>query len=256
MIAQISAALHKHQRGPLRQALFNMRMRRLLREVDRIAALSDRATAEADAIMRRPLALTIPLPALEDDTPLPVHPSTEDRLIMAAGRLVPEKGFDTLIDAFALAADPAARLVIVGAGPDEARLRQRAAACGVASRVDLPGYAADIRPWLDKARLFVLPSRYEGYPAVLIEAFAAGRPIVATDCTPATAELGIEGTAGRTVAIDDVHAMAGAIRSLLDAPPPDPAMLAQRVDRFRIGPVARRYLDLFESIRSMRGEPA
>ena len=115
----------------------------------------------------------------------------------------------------------------------------------------LPGYATDPRTWLDAARLAVLPSRFEGYPAVLIEAFAAGRPIVATDCTPATAEL-IDSRSGRVVPVDDVPAMAAAIETMLALPPPDRAALAAKVSHHRIGPVAEAYLDLFARLAAAR----
>jgi glycosyltransferase involved in cell wall biosynthesis len=118
---------------------------------------------------------------------------------------------------------------------------------GLDDRTILPGYVADTRPWLDQARLFVLSSRFEGYPAVLIEALAAGRQIVATACTPAAAEL-IDAETGRVVPIDDAAAMAEAIGGLLAIPPPAPDLLAARVERHRIGPVARAYLALFAEV--------
>ena len=248
VIAQVSAALDKPQRGPLRQWVFEMRMRRLLRRADALVTLSDVARDQADRILFRPAARTIALPALADDTPPPVSlPQSNAPVIMAAGRLVPEKGFSRLITAFAALPRRAARLVIVGDGPQLAALRSQSEALGVADRVEFPGYVADIRPWLDRANLFVLSSAFEGFPAVIVEALAAGRPVVATDCTPAVRLLA--GGAGRVVPIDDTAALTDAIAAMLDQPPDAPASLAGLVEQHRIGVVAQAYLDLFSGLR-------
>jgi glycosyltransferase involved in cell wall biosynthesis len=247
IVAQISAAVMKPQRQGLRRKLYEARMARLLRGADAAVTLSHQALEDAAAILPRAKLHAIPLPALENDTapPSPASGCT----IMAAGRLVPEKGFYDLMEAFARIDRPDARLLIVGAGPDEARLRARAVELAIADRVTLPGYAPDIRPHLDASRLFVLSSHFEGYAAVLIEALAAGRPIVATDCTPATGELLTEPESGAVVPVGDPAAMALAITAMLARPAPDPHALAAKVSHFRIGPVADRYLDLFASLR-------
>jgi glycosyltransferase involved in cell wall biosynthesis len=256
IVSQVSAAISKPQRGPVRQFVFNMRMRRLLRRVDAMAAMCESARQQTDRILRRPKTTTIMLPALDSKVPHPTAPPASNQTIIAAGRLVPEKGFDTLIAAFARLIDggrnPTARLVIVGDGPDQSRLAALAASLGVSDRITMPGYVADIRPWLDRSRLFVLSSRFEGYGAVMIEALAAGRPIVSTDCTPAARELLPDFTAGRIVPIDDPDAMARAIAAMLAAAPSDPVRLAASVERYRIEPVARQYLELFDWIAASR----
>ncbi len=246
IVVQISAAILKPQRQGWRRKLYEAQMARLLAEADAIVTLSQDALEDAAAIVPRAKLRTIPLPALEDDVAPPI-PAT-GTTIMAAGRLVPEKGFHELIEAFALLDRPKTDLLIVGAGPDEARLRARAAKLGIADRLELPGYAPDIRPYLDRARLFVLSSHFEGYAAVLVEALAAGRPVVATDCTPATGELFTDAQTGAVVPIGDPAAMAVAIAAMLDRPVPDPQQLAAKVAPFRIGPVAERYLALFASL--------
>jgi glycosyltransferase involved in cell wall biosynthesis len=256
IISQVSAALSKPQRGPCRQFLYNVRMRLLLGKVDALAAMCESARTETDHILRRPKATTIVLPALDGKVPHPVAPPAFNQTILAAGRLVPEKGFDTLITAFARLTtggrNPTARLIIVGEGPDRTRLTMLAAKLGVAGRLTMPGYVPDIRPWLDRSRLFVLSSRFEGFGAVIVEALAAGRPIVSTACTPAVHSLLPDFTAGRVVPIDDAAAMAKAISLMLAAAPSDPVRLAASVDRYRIEPVAKQYLELFDWIGTMR----
>ncbi|WP_174273971.1 glycosyltransferase [Sphingomonas bacterium] len=244
IIAQVSAAIRKPQRRGLRDLFYRWRMRRLLRRADTVVTLSEQARREAAALLPGVRVRTIPLPALEDALPPPI--AAGGRMIMAAGRLVREKGFQDLITAFARLDDDA-RLVIAGEGPERARLAALAASLGVADRVVLPGFVQDIRPMLDAARLFVLSSHFEGYAAVVIEALSAGRPVVATECTPATHELLTDDRFGVTVPIGDSIAMAAAIARMLESPPPDPALLADAVERHRIGPVARAYLGLFDA---------
>lgn len=103
------------------------------------------------------------------------------RAVVSVGRLSREKGHDVLIDACA-ALDPVVRrdamVVIAGDGPERGRLEARAAAAGVTLRCD--GFQPDVAPYYAAADVFVLPSRSEGSPNVLLEALAAGCPIVAT----------------------------------------------------------------------------
>jgi glycosyltransferase involved in cell wall biosynthesis len=244
IIAQISSPLALAQRGWLRQRLFERRMRRLLRHANALVAMSESYRVDADRLMGRPVARIIPLPALDDNT-LPSG-AAEGRTILAAGRLIPQKGFDLLIKAFDRLDDPSAQLVIVGSGPEEEVLRQQAATTGSASRITFTGYASDIRPFLDAARLFVLPSRFEGYGAVIVEALAAGRPVIATASTPAIGDVLTNPECGLVVPVEDVRALAVAMRALLDRPAPDPSRLAETVAAFRIGRGADAYLALFE----------
>lgn len=252
IVAQVSNALRKPGRGKLGQFLFEVRTRWRLRDANAIVTLSEPDKRLADQLLRRGDVVAIPLPALSASPipPVPVDPAC--RLILAAGRFVPQKGFDVLIEAFAIVArqDERNRLLLVGDGPQRARLERQIRTLALTKRVDLPGYVDDLRPCLDRARMFVLPSRFEGYPAVIIEAVAAGRPVISTACTTAAEELLTMGGAGRVVPIEDAEAMAAAILAQLAAPIPDPGALADWVEPFRIDTVARRYEALFRDLVS------
>ncbi len=248
VIVQISSPLTMPQRGRVRQAFFRRRMRRLLRRADALVAMDDANCRRADRMIGRHIASTIRLPALDDNAP-PVGPAT-GRTILAAGRLIPQKGFDLLIEAFVRLDDPTTRLVIVGSGPEEETLRQQAQASGCADRIALPGYVPDIRPFLDEARLFVLPSRFEGFGAVVVEALGAGRPVIATASTPAVEDVLTDPEYGLVVPIEDVPALTAAMRTLVDRPAPDPNRLACAVAAYRIGDGAQAYLDLFARART------
>ena len=109
-------------------------------------------------------------------------------LLLAVGRLAPEKGFDILLDAFAATQQtfPSADLIIAGEGPLKAALIQRAEALGIRSRVHFPGYVCNPIQQFPHASLFAVSSRTEGLPNALLEAAAAGLPIVTT---PASADI-------------------------------------------------------------------
>ena len=242
IVAQISAALYKPQRGPLRQWFFNRRMAHLLKDVDHVVAMDTATMEQARAIVRGPVLHSIETPALDDDVPPPVPVPGGPPTIIGIGRLVPEKGFADLIDAFAKVRDKTARLIIAGSGPEARALRTLSSEKGVADRVEFPGYVPDSRPWLDRADIFVLSSWFEGFPAVLIEAMAAGRRIVATNCTPAVGLFQSVPGAGRTVPLRDPDGMAAVIDELLEAAAPSPDELAAIVNAHRIGRVCMRYL--------------
>jgi glycosyltransferase involved in cell wall biosynthesis len=246
VVAQISSPLRRPDRGPLRQALFDHRFRRTMRHVAAAVALADETARHADAILSRRITTTLPLPALEDELACPRPLPLGSQTILAAGRLAPQKDFDLALRAFSRIPQPTARLVILGEGPLRADLQQTAARLGIADRVDMPGFVPDIRPWLDEARVFLLSSRYEGYAAVVIEALAAGRPVVSTDCTPATHELIGRVGCGAVTPVGDVQALADALSAELAATPPDAAVLAAAVDRYRIGPIANAYLEILD----------
>lgn len=140
----------------------------------------------------------------------------EEPLVLALGRLSPEKGQDVLLEAFA-ALPPAlrARLVLVGDGASRAALETRAGAEDLRARgVCFAGWRED--PWacLGAADLFVLPSRREGVPLALLEALAAGKPTVATRVGAVPAVLD-EGRCGLVVPPDDADALCTAMTQLL-----------------------------------------
>ena len=121
-----------------------------------------------------------------------------DHEIVAAGRLVPQKGFDILIESFRRisAHYPDWMLTIYGEGPQRPELELAVSKHGLQDKVALPGVLKDLRPVFCRASLFVLPSRFEGYPNVLLEALACGCPVIATDCPGACAEILAQGHYG------------------------------------------------------------
>lgn len=141
-------------------------------------------------------------------------------LVLGIGGLRRQKDFATLIRAFAkLRARRACRLMILGQGRQEERLKALARRLGVADEVALPGFVKNPYAYLGRASLFTLSSLWEGCPNVLIEALAVGTPVVATDCPSGPREILADGRYGRLAPIADAEALAQAMASTLESPP-------------------------------------
>ncbi len=136
-----------------------------------------------------------------------------DRFLLAVGRLAHQKGFDLLIRAFAAATARTRQveLVIAGEGPESQTLRALAAELGVGPLVSFPGQVRDIDALMNAALAFILPSRYEGVPNVLLEALAAGVPCVAADAPGAARDILGDGAYGLLVPPQDLRALTEAI---------------------------------------------
>jgi glycosyltransferase involved in cell wall biosynthesis len=169
------------------------------------------------------------------------------RCFLAIGRLVPQKNFALLIEAFARIARPDDRLTICGAGALRPALERLAAARGVADRIDMPGHVADLDDYLAHADALVLSSDYEGLGMVVIEALAAGLPIVATDCG-ANMRMLVEG-AGRVVPVGDSAALAIAMDQVVDAKY-DIATMRARARRFTVEATTAQWVALFDTFRA------
>ncbi|MFC6487611.1 glycosyltransferase family 4 protein [Nitratireductor sp. GCM10026969] len=159
----------------------------------------------------RTRAVVIPNPVtLREETP--PAPSGEPGIV-AVGRLERQKGFDLLIAAFRRVADdvPTTTLTIFGEGPERAALEQQARDLGLRERVRLPGVTTSPAGWIRSGNIFVLSSRFEGFPNVLLEALAAGMATVAFDCLWGPAEILTDG-AGILVPAGDTAGLGEALR--------------------------------------------
>ena len=159
------------------------------------------------------VAIGNPVPVVD----APVRKTVRPRVV-AAGRLVPQKGFDVLLRAFARVDAPDWDLVIFGEGPERARLEALRASLGLHDRVRLAGTSDVLADELARSSLFVLASRFEGFPNVLCEAMAVGLPVIATRCPAGPEEIVRDGVDGRLVGVDDVAGLARAMQELMTSP--------------------------------------
>lgn len=138
-------------------------------------------------------------------------------VVIASGRLVPQKGFDLLIKAFArvVAEHPQWRLRIFGAGPRQGELAGLIEQYGLGEHVSLPGHTARMHQELAGASLYALSSRYEGLPMTMIEAMTHALPVVAFDCPTGPGDVLTDGVDGLLVPPEDVDAFAAALNRLI-----------------------------------------
>lgn len=177
------------------------------------------------------------------------------KVILAMGRLEMVKGFDSLIRAFASLAGrhPQWTLVIWGEGVERASLEKMVAEMGLVGRVNLPGLTNDPTEKMRNADLFVLSSRYEGFPNVLCEAMACGMPVVSFDCESGPSDIIHDGVDGLLVPAENIAALSGAIERLItnEAERCRLAACAPRIiERFGLGKIMGQWSDLVRELIS------
>lgn len=141
-----------------------------------------------------------------------------EQTIVSIGRLVPQKRFDLLISAFGKVASkyPDLTLVIYGEGPIQAQLQSLSSSLGLQDRVKFPGYIDNVPEILEKSRLFVLASEFEGIPNVLIEAMSLGVPCISTDCDGGGARMLVKnGENGLLIPKNNLEALVNAMDEVL-----------------------------------------
>ena len=164
----------------------------------------------------------IPAALFEGQPARPDHPWFADGgapVILGVGELSVRKNFAMLIRAFAeLRRQQPCRLIIVGRGKKLDELQALAAELGVAEAVDFPGFRTDVYAFMAHAAAFAMTSRWEGLGFVLIEALAAGTPVVSARCPSGPREILQDGRLGPLVEVDDAPALAKALAEVLSKP--------------------------------------
>jgi glycosyltransferase involved in cell wall biosynthesis len=155
------------------------------------------------------------------------HPWLENGqppVLLAVGRLMIQKDFRTLIQAFAdVRQTRPARLLILGEGPERRSLETLIRNLNLEEDVSLLGFVENPYAYMSRASLFILSSRWEGLPSVLIEALYCGVPVISTDCPSGPREILADGKYGRLVPIQDSFALAEGIKLGLAGQTPRPS---------------------------------
>jgi glycosyltransferase involved in cell wall biosynthesis len=209
-------------------------MTKLRIPVDRISVVHNPIDIEE---IREKATLPIPHPWFREDVPI----------ILGVGRLVHEKDFRTLIDAFQqVRVSHPSRLVILGEGPLRRNLEKQIRELSLQDHVLLPGYDPNPFPYMARATVFVLSSRDEGLPNVLLQSMACETPVIATRCHSGPEEIITNGSDGLLVPVGDSAAMAGAIVSVLESPELQRQLVAkarESMRRFSAEVVLERYTE-------------
>ncbi|AUC97855.1 MULTISPECIES: glycosyltransferase [Bradyrhizobium] len=165
--------------------------------------------------------------------------------ILAVGRLHRQKGYASLLRAFALVVRrKPAHLVILGEGGDRDKLQDLANSLGISDRVHFLGYSPNPLAYMRGADVFVLSSIAEGFGNVIVEALASGTPVISTDCPHGPSEILAGGRYGTLVRVGDDAQMAQAIiETISSSKQPMPEDLDEHLKRFTIETIGERYLD-------------
>ncbi len=194
-----------------------------------------------------------PLPPAEARHRLNLEP--DRRYVVSVSRLSHEKGLDILLNALALMRDQTVHLLLVGGGAERSALKALAQRLGIAARVTFVGDTThtQIPLWLNAADLFVLPSRTEGWPNVLMEALACGKPVVGTN-VGGIPEIIDSTTLGHIVPAEDPQALADAMDTALTSRW-DPVAIRASVENRDWGTVAGETCLALGSIVQHPGTP-
>lgn len=250
---QLVVSEHNHlhlavRHSPHKRArVVSLLARQLYPSADWVVAVSNLVAADLQRLYRVPaykirvIYNPVVVPDCVGDGSLEISKNSSS-LVLGAGRLVPQKNFETLIRAFGIVCQERnAQLTILGEGPERSRLEHLVSTLNLQSHVALPGFVEDPFSYMRAASVFVLSSRWEGFGNVLVEALACNTPVVATDI-PSAREILEDGKWGILVPVGDANSMAEAILQTLQTPPQ--VDLTERAKAFSLERAVEAYLDV------------
>lgn len=254
-LLKVSNALHRPDMPALLQAGYRVWLRAQGAMFDRLIGLSEpmrqeiRHTTHADPaaieVIANPVLNRRRLERLKRIRR--AGPPRAGRHYLTAGRLVRQKNFPMMLRAFARAARTEDILTIAGEGPERAALEAMAGELGLAGQVRFVGHQASIDPLLGEADAFLLSSDYEGLPGVVVEALAAGLPILATDCCVSMGCLIEPERTGLLVPAGDEAGFTEGLERLRGLPG-DPSRARATAARYGVESAAERYIDVMQQL--------
>ncbi|MFF6879567.1 MULTISPECIES: glycosyltransferase [unclassified Streptomyces] len=231
-------------------------LRRAYRRLDVITTVTE---ADAAAYRRKMWLPGVHVEALPNSVPDPALPPADStaKVVIAAGRLVPVKRYDLLIEAFAqvAAVHPDWQLRIYGKGEEQPRLRELIERLGMWNNVFLMGAATPMEAEWAKGSIGAAASNFEPFGMTIVEAMRCGLPVVSTDCPYGPGEIIEDGTDGRLVPVGDRDALAAALLELVGDDERRRRMSRAALDnarRFAPGPVVAQAERLLETAAAAR----
>ncbi|MEV0241736.1 glycosyltransferase family 4 protein [Streptomyces sp. NPDC050674] len=231
-------------------------LRRAYRRLDVITTVTE---ADAAAYRRKMWLPGVHVEALPNSVPDPVLPPADStaKVVVAAGRLVPVKRYDLLIEAFAqvAAAHPDWQLRIYGKGEEQPRLRELIERLRLWNNVFLMGAATPMEAEWAKGSIGAAASNFEPFGMTIVEAMRCGLPVVSTDCPYGPGEIIQDGSDGRLVPVGDRDALAAALLELVGDDERRRRMSRAALDharRFAPGPVVAQAERLLETAAAAR----
>lgn len=242
----------KHNPDPFRAGPWRFAERALARRARRILAISEavkRFSVDEVGLPAEKIAVVhygldaLPEPWAEN----PELPLGDGPLLLCVARLAPQKGVDTAIRA--LPSIPDATLLVLGEGPERAKLEALARELGVGDRVRMPGRVGDVAALYRRCNVVVHPARWEGFGLAMLEGMLAGRPVVAARAGSAP-ELVADGMTGLLFPPDDHEALARDVATVLGDWMYGTLGVGRARSRFSVARMAHRTLELYESALS------
>ncbi|MFB2938669.1 glycosyltransferase [Aerosakkonemataceae cyanobacterium BLCC-F154] len=224
--------------------------------------LADRVIAVSEGVAKNLIELGVPsekttwiynpivskemLEKLQEPVSHPWLLPNQPPVILGVGRLTKQKDFATLIRAFAqVKQEYPAKLIILGEGNEQKNLTNLVLELNLTEDVVFPGFVANPYSYMAHASVLVLSSAWEGFGNVLVEAMAAGTPVVSTDCESGPAEILAQGKYGKLVPVGNVESMAQAILTTLKNPP-NSNILKQRSEDFSLTNAIIKYQEVLK----------
>jgi glycosyltransferase involved in cell wall biosynthesis len=240
--------------------MLSAEIRRQYRNLDLIGVLSSDDLRQFEEMLEGGSARLVRIP---NSAPRVsgVRAPLEDKLVIAAGRLRWQKGFDLLIAAFeqVARAHPDWKLRIYGDGELERRLRWRVASRHLYNNVFVMGRTERLGEEMERASIFALSSRYEGLPMVMLEAMSKGLPVVSFDCLGGCADVVTDGEDGILVPNGDVDRFAAGLLELIEDPERRRRYGAAAIEKARahdIEVVGRQWASAIDSVLPQPGRRA
>lgn len=185
------------------------------------------------------------------------HPWFTDQtlpVIVSSGRLCEQKGFDLLLQALAdLQSSIPCRLIILGEGPDRPELESLIKKLNLEDRVELPGRVSNPWKYVKRSTIFVLASRWEGWPSALMEAMSIGTPVITTDCPGDGKKMVEHGKTGLIVPVNTISALREALFQLLSHPSQRSALASSAqtsILKYDYKNISKRYAEFAEALIS------